>query len=69
MITGKCPYCKQPVVSVLLEGIAINQEAGGGSYHGVSYLCPACRSVLGVGIDPVALMEDTIKGVKRQGKT
>jgi uncharacterized protein with PIN domain len=62
---GVCPYCKATVSKVMLEGITIepNPTFDGIPYNGVSYLCHSCHSVLGVGIDPVALKNDTVAGV------
>jgi hypothetical protein len=51
-----CPKCSAAVLSVNLEGLPVN--AKGGNWNGVSYSCPSCGCVLGVGIDPVALKND-----------
>jgi hypothetical protein len=69
MIYGKCPKCDALVRQVNLQEITVN--AGHGlSWIGVSYQCSLCNTVLSVGIDPVALKTDTIKGVlKGLGKT
>jgi hypothetical protein len=59
---GKCPKCENAVTSVSLEPVDVTQ-AFTQKWHGVSFLCPHCQTVLGVGIDPVALKTETVKGV------
>jgi hypothetical protein len=57
--SGKCPSCEKPVSHVKVE--AIQFTAGPYEpYAGVSYLCPECRAVLGVGVDPLALNADVV---------
>ena len=60
--SGKCPCCEKPVSHVKVENI---QFAAGPyePYAGVSYLCPDCRAVLAVGIDPLALNADVVSRV------
>ena len=57
--SGKCPSCEKPVSHVKVETIQI-APGPYESYAGVSYLCPDCRAVLGVGIDPLALNADVV---------
>ena len=59
---GKCPKCENAVTSVSIEHVDVTQ-AFTQKWHGVSFLCPHCQTVLGVGIDPVALKTDTVKEV------
>lgn len=66
MKTGKCPKCEKVPAKIALEGIEIGAPFAGTTYVGVSYLCPYCRTILGVGIDPVALKTDTIDGVVKK---
>ena len=61
MASGLCPKCNGVVSRVMLEGVTIN--APGASWHGVNYLCPLCRTVLSVGIEPVALKTDIVSEV------
>jgi hypothetical protein len=60
--TGKCPKCDKTVSSVTIEDIDVKVNLTS-KWRGISYLCGSCKTVLGVGIDPVALKSDTIKGV------
>jgi uncharacterized protein with PIN domain len=66
--TGKCPKCEKTVTAVRLEHVDVNIGFKK-EYHGVSYSCAGCGTVLGVGIDPVALMNDTVsKTIQRLGR-
>ena len=70
--TGKCPGCGNvPAFGVNMQGVDIKGQDGR-SWLGVMYVCPnlTCQTILGVGIDPIALKTDTINGVvkKLRGK-
>lgn len=64
MNTGKCPKCDKTPISVVLEAMDVRQS-GRSAWKGVSYLCSHCRTILSVGIDPVALMNDTVDKIRR----
>ncbi len=65
MIAGKCPYCSGVVTR--LNGHALTVSFGGDAqYKAVSYQCPACNAVLGCQIDPLAVVGDIAKAVKRE---
>ena len=55
MNMGNCPKCKMFVQAVNMEAITIN--ASPQTWKGVSFVCPSCSSVLGVGFDPAALAQ------------
>jgi hypothetical protein len=57
-MTGRCPKCEKMVGNVRGEHVSI--QSGGTSWHGISYLCPFCSSILGVEIDPIALKSDIV---------
>lgn len=61
-MSGKCPGCGNSVFQPKLSGCVI-RASGTQKWNGVQYLCPSCNTILGVGIDPVALKTDTIDGV------
>jgi hypothetical protein len=64
MTKGKCPSCSALVTQVQFDSVNVTPGLlGQGGWKGVSYLCPHCRVVLGVGIDPVALKTDTVSEV------
>ena len=54
---GHCPECKETVSYVEIE------EVG----RAITYLCPSCKCVLGVGPDPKAVEKDIAAAVKRSG--
>lgn len=62
--SGKCPGCGKVPQRIDLENIDVGVLLGS-QYAGVSYVCPnpSCRTILGVGIDPVALKSDTVDQV------
>jgi hypothetical protein len=60
--TGLCPNCRKVVPHLELEAISV-QKLANGSWNGVSYLCPLCRTILGVQIDPVVLQDDTVNEI------
>jgi hypothetical protein len=54
-MTGKCPKCDKAVSSVTLAHVRVSAGiAARAAFHGVSYLCPFCHVILGVGTDPAA---------------
>lgn len=66
---GKCPKCEKPVLKANTASIEMSGGFSQPSYRGIKYMCPLCSTVLGVGIDPIALKEDTISGLlKALGK-
>ena len=63
---GKCPKCGKTVNRVLIDEVK--------GYIGIkaawicnSYLCPSCKTVLSVQIDPIAIKTDTVKEIKAVG--
>lgn len=72
MKTGKCPGCGNvPVFGIKLQAVEM-QSSNGNTYNGVMYVCPnvKCQTILGAGIDPLALKADTVNEVvkKLRGK-
>lgn len=66
MNEAKCPYCGVHVNSVVMERIIVKPNfytGSGGEYGGVSYACSACRKVLSVSIDPIALKHDLLEEI------
>lgn len=58
-MSGKCPSCKMPVVTLRGGGAKVtfsNQRV----FRCVTYNCPACNAVLGCEMDPIALKSDTV---------
>jgi hypothetical protein len=65
-MAAKCPKCEAEISNVDLVGTTIGNSVFGPQLRGAMAVCPRCRSVLGVTIDPVALVRDVAKalGVK-----
>lgn len=61
---AKCPKCQEVIQNVVAKPIAV-QKLLAGSWNAVSFLCPSCRTILGVQLDPVALRQDLVDGVLR----
>lgn len=60
-MAGKCPSCQKAVTRVTIEKISAATATM--SWKGVSYICPLCRTIISVQIDPVALKTDTVNEV------
>jgi len=63
--TGTCPKCDKVVTSVSIEDVDV-RVGFETRWRGISYVCPSCKAVLGVAIDPVALKTDIISGVVKE---
>ena len=63
--TGKCPKCEKTISHLLLESLEawVGMMASDGKYNAVTYCCPNCHTVLGAGLDPLALKADTAQAV------
>ena len=64
---SKCPKCEKALIYVNLNGIDIH-VGGKSRWHGSTYSCPACLSILSVSIDPISLKSDIIDGVASELK-
>jgi RNA polymerase subunit RPABC4/transcription elongation factor Spt4 len=68
VFAGKCPSCGDKTVSVQYRGFTARQHMGTGELLCVSYTCGKCETILGVEVDPIALMADqTARIAKRLG--
>lgn len=61
---GRCPKCEKVMANVTLQHVVLKVPLGR-EYHGVSYQCPLCQTVLSIGLDPLALKTDTVNDVLR----
>jgi predicted RNA-binding Zn-ribbon protein involved in translation (DUF1610 family) len=57
--TSKCPKCGKTVAKLHLESVPAGMEKK--TFPAVVFSCPACRTVLGVQIDPVTVSASTVK--------
>lgn len=61
---GECPKCDKILNSVNLVDLdLIADYRKTRRLQGVSYLCPFCDSVLGIGFDPDLLSEDIRRNI------
>jgi uncharacterized protein with PIN domain len=60
--SGKCPKCERIIGHAKTEAIELAVSSKE-KYKGVSYSCPSCHSVLGVGIDFLALKNDIVSSL------
>jgi hypothetical protein len=65
MTHGTCPRCDAEVTYAIVAPLEI-KTPGGSSWHGLSYLCPACQCVLGVSLDQLSLKEDIADAVTKK---
>ncbi len=61
-MTGKCPKCEALVTQVTIDEVDAS-VLGGTTWRAITYQCPYCQTVLGVGLDPIALKTDTVDEV------
>lgn len=60
--TGKCPKCETIVQRVEVDAIDVTVNLQS-AWKGVAFHCGHCHTVLGVGIDPIALKADIVSQV------
>jgi len=58
MNIAKCPKCEAVISVVETEHVVIGVRPTE-QWHGISYLCPSCKTLLSVQIDPVAMRNQT----------
>jgi hypothetical protein len=60
---GKCPKCEKIVHNVIIDGVTAKEFLSTEGWKGITYLCPHCKTILGVQIDPIAIKTDTVNAV------
>ena len=63
----KCPKCGKTVLRATAESIKLD-EHGGTELKGAAFCCPHCETILGVGIDQLALCDDIARTVLERMK-
>ena len=63
-MTGQCPKCETSISYT--DGEHVDIHSGGTKWHGVSFVCPSCRVVLGIQIDPIAMKADIVSELTPQ---
>ena len=59
----KCPKCEQTIPNVNLVGPTVGNNVFGPLLSGYTAVCPRCRSVLGVTVDPQAIARQVAKAL------
>jgi uncharacterized protein with PIN domain len=57
--TGKCPKCAEALSSIKFEVVDVAEHGQNIASAGV-YLCPACNTILGVGLHPEVFVSDIV---------
>jgi len=65
--TGKCPKCGKVLQHVDIEAMEVHKDAKR-AFHGASFICPDCRTILSVGLDPIAVTADVVRTVMERMK-
>ncbi len=64
MNNGICPKCNKTITYVNIQ--SLDAVFGMNRYKSVSYLCPLCRTILSVQMDPIALKSSTVAAIKKK---
>ena len=62
MSLAKCPKCDSAIRDIV--AVPVNVKDGTSSWKGGVYTCPHCSSILGAGLDPLALIEETVRRLR-----
>ena len=68
MARGKCPKCDRLVTELVIDAHINGFVHPGRSFTCVNFLCPACNTVVGSQMDPVAMKEETVNLLLRKLK-
>ena len=52
--TGRCPTCKQVLKYAHAQDIEIRRGIGEDAWHGTSYVCPHCSTILNLQVLPTS---------------
>jgi phage FluMu protein Com len=72
--SGKCPKCEKIVVHANLDHITMGNQLTGPLYNAVSAVCPHCKNILGITIDPFVIRNEIVErvldglGVKKKAR-
>jgi uncharacterized protein with PIN domain len=61
---GRCPKCEKDVTNLDVSALEAHVDFSR-KFHAATFLCPHCGTILGAGIDPVALAEDLARRLQR----
>ena len=58
--SGKCPACGKVVHELSIDSITASEGIGQAKWKAATFSCQHCKTILGAGLDPLALKTDTI---------
>lgn len=64
-MAGLCPSCDKVLSSVNFDEVNV-KSLGSQTWRGTAFLCPFCRHILSVQIDPIAIKSDLIDELLRR---
>lgn len=62
---GKCPKRGEMVTRLDVSEVDAHVDFSR-TFHGAAFLCPHCQTILGAGIDPIALAEALARRLQNQ---
>ncbi len=62
---AKCPKCERAIREIV--ALPVNAKDGATSWKGGVYTCPYCSTILGAGLDPFGLIEETVRRLRSRG--
>jgi hypothetical protein len=63
---GKCPSCKQAISHCDATEVLVGAPPIGPQFRGVAICCPHCQTILGVTVEPIGLVMDIARQVKKE---
>jgi uncharacterized protein with PIN domain len=61
---GKCVKCEKRLTSIRIEDVKLTVNSTP-TYKGVSFVCPYCHAILGVGVNPFGIANETVDAVTK----
>lgn len=62
----KCPKCEKSLTHVKVAVIQLITPTRPSNRPGAAYVCPECETILGVGMDELALAEETVDEITQK---
>lgn len=64
-MAAKCPHCDSVIKRLKIENMTSSSSAGQ-SWNIIAYTCPLCMKIITAGIDPIAIMTDTVNAINER---
>lgn len=59
---AKCTHCGNGILNVFIDDVQALVPFGT-QWNAITYRCPSCNVLLGVGIDPIAIKTDIVEEI------